>query len=155
MSSARDTDEHPGFSAASETMTDFLASVHLAMSALSLVGVTETAPRPSAISATIAMSLSTISSLSPSASTMMSAPQSGRGLPRALLTALMLVLSMSSHDAGIRGLAMIADMHLPAATTSLKQQRQYADFLGLVVILNVISVMIPRVPSEPHMKRAS
>ena len=37
---------------------------------------------------------------------------------------LILMLSMSSHDAGIRGLAMIAEIHSPAVCTSLKQHRQ-------------------------------
>ena len=125
------------------------------MSFLSLVGMTSIAPMPLAISSTMARSLSMISSVSPSTSTMHSAPQSGRGLPRALLTALMLTLSMSSQDEGIRGFAMMAEMHFPASSTVLKQQRQLAAFLGLVVSFSVTSVMIPRVPSEPHIRRAS
>ena len=72
-----------------------------------------------------------------------------------MLTASMDVLSMSSHDAGIRGLAMMAEMHFPASTTELKAMRADADFLGLVVSLKVISVMTPSVPSDPHMRRAS
>ena len=155
MSSARDTEEQPGFRAASDVMTDFLASVHWATRPLSFVAVTLTAPMDLATSSTTAMSLSTTSSVSPSHSTMHSAPQSGRGLPLALLTAWMLTLSMSSQDAGMSGLAMMAEMHLPASSTVSKAQRHDADFLGLVVSLSVTSVMIPSVPSDPHIRRAS
>lgn len=72
-----------------------------------------------------------------------------------MFTAWMLTLSMSSQDEGIRGLAMMAEMHLPASSTLSNAHRQEAVFLGLVVSLRVTSVMIPRVPSEPHRRRAS
>ena len=114
MSSARDTDEYPGFSADREVMTDFLAEVHAAICFLSCVAVMVLHPIFLAISATVSRSLSTCSG-SPSHSTMMSAFASGRGLPCDLLTASMETLSMSSHDAGIRGFAMMAEMQRPAS----------------------------------------
>ncbi len=122
MSSARDTDECPGLRAEREVITAFLAAVQLAISFLSLVGVTLMAPTLRAISSTVFISLSTGSG-SPSTSIMQRALQSGRGLPLALLTASMETLSMSSQDAGISGLAIRAETQRPASCTLSKAAR--------------------------------
>ncbi len=155
ISSASDTDTCPGLRTESDVMTDFLASVHLAISVLSWDGLTLTAPLASATSATVLRSRSTTSSVSPSTSTIIRESQSGSGFPRALLTAKTASESISSQDAGIRGLAMRSVMHFPADATSLNAQMQEADFFGLVVSLSVTSVITPSCPSDPHIRRAS
>ncbi len=66
-----------------------------------------------------------------------------------VLTALMVVLSISSHADGTMPFSIMADTVLPAASSSLKWASTAARASGSGCIFNLALVMIPSVPSEP------